>query len=108
MASGGEPVLMKASLNSGDKVTAFAVRSSNANSLGLASAQLACTAHDREEDSSGMLVPNTLFTGGASSVRPAKMLVLLKTVSTLNLSFSDNTPVIGRAPTSASPLSNAG
>src|SRR5436190_20583097 len=107
MASTGAPVLTKASLNSVDKVTSFAVRSSKPYSLGLASAQLVCTAHERDEDSSGILVPKTLFTGGASSVSPAKILVLLKTVSTLNLSFSDSTPVIGNAPTSASPLKSA-
>src|SRR5215208_260527 len=107
MASGGAPVLMKASLNSGDCVTSFAVRSSKANSLGLASAQPVCTAHDRDEDNSGMLVLKTLLTGGAASVWAAKMFLSLKTVSTRNLSFNDNTPVIGNAPTSASPLNNA-
>src|SRR6476620_12266254 len=107
MASGGEPVLMKASLKSGDWVTSLAVLSSKANSLGLASAHLVWTAQERDDDSSGMLVPKTWFTGGALSLTSAKMLLLLKTVSTLNLSFSESTPVIGSAPTSASPLSNA-
>ena len=40
---------MKASLNSGDWVTSFAVRSSNWKSLALASAQLECTAQERDE-----------------------------------------------------------
>src|SRR5688572_23678991 len=98
---------MKASLNSGDKVTSLAVLSSKPNSLELASAHLACTAQEREDDSSGILLPKAALTGGALSVAEAKMFLSLNTVSTRNLSFNDSTPVIGSAPTSASTLSSA-
>src|SRR5690349_17499698 len=107
MASGGEPVLMKASLNSGDSVTSFDVFTSNSKSLALASAQLECTAQERDDESSGIRLLNTLFTPGALSVSLAKIFSSLNTVKTLNLSFSDSTPVIGNAPTSASPLRSA-